>query len=60
LPFGPVKQVSAFQAGFAVLTIDGSVWTCGDERYPHCLAWNFEWYVTVGFSIGDSGDNQGV
>jgi hypothetical protein len=39
VPIGPVEQASAFQAGFAALTTDGTVWTYGDERFPHCRAW---------------------
>lgn len=33
----PVKQLAAYDTGFAALLDDGSVWVNGDERFPNCL-----------------------
>lgn len=33
----PVKQLAAYDTGFAALLEDGSVWVNGDERFPNCL-----------------------
>ncbi|KIH94707.1 hypothetical protein SPBR_03792 [Sporothrix brasiliensis 5110] len=32
-----VRQVVAYDVGFAILTTDGQVWTWGDPRFPECL-----------------------
>ena len=33
----PVKQLVAYDTGFAALLEDASVWVNGDERFPNCL-----------------------